>query len=141
MPHAGILFLSPWFGEGVLRRWCIWCGGLPQLEFRRGQRMRRKERGRSRMMGPAKQKAAGFAFFFPDENFKKDRQQQNIDSGSCNQYGIYQFGNQYVKGACDRHRLRPCRVGRHQSSGGLRKRQPRRKCSCTVKKQVTENKK
>ena len=55
-------------------------------------------------------------------------------------YGIYQFGNRYVKGACDRHRLRSCRVGRHQSSGGLRKRQPRRKCSCTVKKQATENK-
>ena len=54
-------------------------------------------------------------------------------------YGIYQFGNQYVKGACDRHRLRPCRVGPHQSSGGLRKRQPRRECSCTVKKQATEN--
>ena len=35
---------------------------------------------------------------------------------------------------------RPVRVGRHQPSGRLRPGQPCLQCSCTVRKQATENK-
>ena len=55
-------------------------------------------------------------------------------------YGILQFRCQHSPDPRDCPGRRPRRVGRHQPAGRLRQRQPRRECSCTVRKQATENK-
>ena len=54
--------------------------------------------------------------------------------------GIFQLCSNRTSDSRYRPRRWPCRVGCGQSDGGLRQRQPRRECSCTVRKQATENK-
>ena len=56
-------------------------------------------------------------------------------------YGIFRIRYHHFADPCYRAGRGPRRLGRCQSAGGLRLGQPRLKCSCTVKKQVTENKK
>ena len=59
-------------------------------------------------------------------------------------YGIFRIRYHHFADPCYRAGRGPRRLGRCQSAGGLRLGQSRlqkSKCSCTVKKQVTENKK
>ena len=65
---------------------------------------------------------------------------QPITTNLRKMYGIFYERNRHFEGTGYRAGRWPWRVGRYQPAGRLRQRQPWRECSCTVKKQATENK-
>ena len=92
-----------------------------------------KMKGEARIAGSRQHRRCASLFFFWNRVFY---QCCNL---AKNDYGILQSG--YYRSADSRccHRRGPWRLGRCEPHGRVRKRQPRRKCSWSIKKLTTNN--